>query len=140
MVSVISLSLLGSVSVAFLSQSYFTLLFVTITYAFSISLVLTGGPQLVITRYLADRLYLNDTTALAPTCAGVLLGAIPLLIVTLPFVILAPFDLGYRLVATTLLLTLSLNWLVIVFLSATRDYRRVVLVFVGSYALSLGSD
>src|ERR671933_241456 len=137
--AVLALSLLGGAAVAFLGQADRTLLFVTITYAFSLSLVLTGGPQLVVTRYLADRLYLNDTEVLAPACAGVLLGAIPLLIMTLPFVVLAPFDLGYRLLATTLLLTLSLNWLVIVFLSATRDYRRVLLVFIGSYALSLGA-
>jgi polysaccharide biosynthesis protein PelG len=137
--AVLALSLLGSTAVAFLGQADRALLLVTITYAFSISLVLTGGPQLVVTRYLADRLYLNDTAALAPTCAGVLLSAIALLIVTLPFVVLAPFDLGYRLLAASLFLTLSLNWLVIVFLSATRDYRRVVLVFVGSYALSVGA-
>src|ERR671933_2342143 len=137
--AVLALSLLGSAAVAFLGQADRTLLFVTITYAFSISLVLTGGPQMVVTRYLADRLYLNDTEVLAPACAGVLLGAIPLLIMTSPFVVLAPFDLGYRLLAATLLLTLSLNWLVIVFLSATRDYRRVLLVFIGSYALSLGA-
>src|SRR5918911_4813905 len=85
--AVLALSLLGGASVAFLGQADRTLLFVTITYAFSLSLVLTGGLQLVVTRYLADRLYLNDTAALAPACAGVLLSAMALLIVTLPFVV-----------------------------------------------------
>ncbi|MCA1599685.1 MAG: exopolysaccharide Pel transporter PelG, partial [Chloroflexi bacterium] len=90
-------------------------------------------------RYLADRLYVHDTAAVAATCTGVLLTAIPLLIVATPFLILAPFDMRYRLLAVTLFLTLSLIWLVMIFLSAARNYRRMVGVFVASYTLSLGA-
>jgi uncharacterized membrane protein len=135
--SVFWLGLLGSASVTFLNASERALVLSTITYAFCASLIVTGGLQLVVTRYLSDRLYLEDEEALAPACTGVLLAAIPLLLLALPFVVLAPFDLSYRLLAASLFMTVSLVWLVVVFLSATRDYVRIVLVFICSYGLSV---
>lgn len=131
------LGLLGSAAIAFMSQADRDLLIATITYAFCASLLVTGGPQLIVTRYLADRLYVEDREAIAPTCTGVTLLAFPILILALPFLILAPFDIRYRLLATSLFITVSLIWMIVVFLSATRDYVRIVLVFLSSYALSV---
>lgn len=135
--AVIALGLLGGLVVTFLNQGDRTLLFATITYCFSLSLLLTGGMQMVVTRYLADRLYLNDARSFAPTCTGLLLAAAPLSVLTLPFVLLAPFDLRYKLITATLFITLTLTWLVVVFLSAAKDYMRLFLVFVFSYGVSL---
>ncbi len=137
--AILALLFLGSASITFLGQEQQMLLFATLTYIFTISLALAGGPQMIITRYLADRLYLQDVTVIAPTCTGVLLSAIPLSILTVPFLIWAPFDPGYRLLVSTLFVTLSLIWLAQIFLSATRSYWRIVCISVGSYAISLGA-
>ncbi len=136
--SVVSLLLLGGASAAFLNQTDGALLIVTITYAFGSSLVLTGGPQMMVTRFLADRFYLEDEAAVAPTLNGVLLMLIPLSVITVPFLILAPFDWRYRLLTATLFIALSLNWLVGVFLSAARYYANIVVIYLIGHGMSLG--
>ncbi len=129
--------LLGSVAVAFLSHADRALMLTTITYVFCASLLVSGGPQLVVTRYLSDCLYVDDEDAMAPACTGVMLAVLPLLVLALPFIVLAPFDIRYRLLTASLFVTVSLIWMVVVFLSATRSYARIVVVFVCTYGLSV---
>jgi uncharacterized membrane protein len=137
--STLSLAVLSSASGLFLNDKDRTLLFTTISYAFFGSLVLSYGVQMVVTRYLADCLYLKQVDTFVPTCVGVLCCAAPMFVIASPFLILAPFEWRYRLMAVTLLLTLSLLWLILVFLSAMRDYMRIVVIFVVGYALSLAA-
>ena len=137
--SVISLGLLGSTRMAFQNGADFSLLVATITYAFGASLILTGGMQMIVTRYLADRLYVEDRAALGPACNGVLLLLVPLLLITVPFLLLAPFEWRYRLLTATLFVTLSLSWMISTFLSATRYYANIVVIFFTGHALSLGA-
>jgi uncharacterized membrane protein len=137
--AVVSLGLLAGATAAFLGSEERDLLFATITYAFGLSMVLAGAPQLIVTRYLADRFYSDDLPAIAPACTGVLAQGGLFLLVASPFVVLAPFELPYRLLAASLFVTFSLIWLVVVFLSAARDYWRLVATYCGGYALSLGA-
>src|SRR5438105_4323668 len=88
---VIALMLLSATTENFLSAADHALLFATIVTVFAASLLLASGPQLLITRYLADRFYLNDRAAIAPTCAGVLCLIVPVALTTLPFVLLTSF-------------------------------------------------
>jgi uncharacterized membrane protein len=137
MTSVTALAALDWASRGFLPPSSRALLFVTITYAFGASLVITGALQMVVTRYLADRLYAEDEAAVTPAAKGILLTAFPLLVLVIPFAVWGPLDLPYRLAAVNLVIVLCLVWLLTTFLSATRDYMRLVLVFVSSYGVSL---
>ncbi len=135
--SVISLSLLSAVGIPAFSAAEYALLMATITYAFCASLILTGGPQMVISRYLADRLYLDDWECIAPTCNGVLLLIAPLVALAAPFLAFAPFPWEYRLLAVTLFLVLCLMWLTSIFLSAARDYLRIVAIFAVGHTVSI---
>jgi uncharacterized membrane protein len=135
--AVLALTVLNLVSASFLNQVERELFFITITYAFGASLIATGALQMLVTRYLADRIYSEDTAAIAPACAGVLLLALPLALLTIPFATLAPFDLRYRLITASLFVTLSLIWMMMIFLSAARDYRRLVLVFLLAYTVGI---
>ncbi|MBA3823659.1 MAG: exopolysaccharide Pel transporter PelG [Ktedonobacterales bacterium] len=137
--SVIALSVLSTSVVTFLSTDARLLLFATITYAFGVSLIASGAPQMVLTRYLADRLYAGDTSKIAATCSGMLVAVAPLTVLTLPYLIFAPFPLLYRLLSVSLAITLTYIWLVVVFLSAGRDYVRILLIFVFAYSLSVAS-
>lgn len=134
--AVITISLLGGASASYIGKEDRLLLFATITYAFGSSLVVSGVLQMVLTRYLADRLYLGDSAVLSPTCSGILVIGGPVWLITLPYILLAPFSLSYRLVTAALFVVLTLIWLVATFLSAARDYLRVLLIFVLSYAVS----
>jgi uncharacterized membrane protein len=137
--AVIALSVLSTSVVTFLTPDARLLLFATITYAFGVSLIVSGAPQMILTRYLADRLYAADVEKIAPTCTGMLVAMFPLALLTLPVLVFAPFSITYRLLAVSLAITLTYIWLVVVFLSAGRDYVRILLIFVFSYAISIGS-
>src|SRR5918911_3969911 len=75
LLSVLTLSLLGVVSLGFLPQESRDLFAATTTHAFAISLITVGLIQMWVTRYLADRLYVNDTESVAPTFIAVLVGS-----------------------------------------------------------------
>lgn len=135
----LSLAVLDRASAGFLGKNDRVLLLTTITYTFFISLVMSYGIQMVVTRYLADSVYLKRVETLLPTCFGVLCCGGPIFVISIPFLVLAPFPWGYRLMAVTLLITLSLLWQTLVFLSAMRDYVRVAVIFFLAYALSLGA-
>lgn len=137
--SVIALSVLSTSVVTFLTSDARLLLFATITYAFGVSLIASGAPQMILTRYLADRLYAADTSKIAATCSGMLVAIAPLTLLTLPYLIFAPFPLIYRLLSVSLAITLTYIWLVVVFLSASRDYVRILLIFLLAYAISIAA-
>ena len=67
---VVALMALNSTTSSYLSKADHALLFATIFSVFAASILVTGGPQMLVTRYLADRFYLNDTVSVAPTCTG----------------------------------------------------------------------
>ena len=136
--TVISLATLGVVSSRFMSLDASSLLFTSITYVFCASLILTGAPQMILARYVADRLYVDDLTVIAPAWTALLLGTMPILIgISFPFIIFAPFDLSYRLLLASLFLTVSLIWLVMVFLSAARSYSSITFGLIVGHAIGL---
>lgn len=127
-----ALLVLHTTSATYLRADERSLLFATLIWLFALSLLVAGGPQMMLTRYLADRVYAKEMSCFAPTCLGVLSLCVPLALLTLPFLLLAPFPLAYRLLVATLFLTLTLIWLVTTFLSAARDYLRIVLIYLFS--------
>ncbi len=137
---VVALVVLNISTSSYLHEADRSLLFATIVSTFAASLLIVGGLQLPVTRYVADRLYLKDTASVAPTCTGVLCMVIPFSIVASPFLVFAPFDLRYRFLVYTLFLTLSTTWMVMLFLSAARKYMRIVLILTGCYALGIGAS
>ncbi len=137
---VVALFVLNNTSLSYLPAADHALLNATIIWVFAFSLLLAGGPQMVITRYLADRLYLKDVESLTPTCTGILLLVLPLSILAIPFLVFAPFELRYRLIVFTLFLVLTLTWLVMLFLSAAHEHMQILLTFLLSYGISIGAS
>lgn len=137
---VVALTALNRTTSSYLSKADSTLLFATILSVYAASILVTGGPQMLLTRYLADRLYLKDRSSVAPTCAGMLFLIIPFVLLTLPFLLFAPFELRYRLLVETLFLTLCSIWMIMICLSAAHEHKRIVLVFVLCYAFSVGAS
>lgn len=140
LLSVVALSLLGMASASFLSQQATTLFAATITHTFAISLMTTGLVQMVVTRYLADQLYLNKTDSIAPTFVSLIvlwsLAQGALISVLLAF---TDLPLGFRLPATALYIAVSDIWIAMIFLSAVRDYLSIVYSFAIGYVVSFAA-
>jgi uncharacterized membrane protein len=133
--TVASLALLGLTTAPFLEPDESTFMYATITYVFAASLLVIGGPQMVVTRFLADRLYEEDSDAVGPTGTGVVIaGSAALFAAASPFLLRAPFDATYRTLVVSLFVTACLIWMLMAFLSAARDYTGIVLAFLLGHA------
>jgi polysaccharide biosynthesis protein PelG len=140
LISVLSIGLLQGAIAAFLPADDRQLLFATITYAFVSSSILTGPIQLVLTRIVADHIFQHEVRAISSTFTRTLMQSIILLTcLIIPFLVLAPFGLAYRLLAASLFLTVSLIWLALAVISAVRNYLTIVLAFVIGFATSGGA-
>src|SRR5579859_554410 len=133
----VALMVLGSTATMYLTKDDHALLLATIITVFAVSLVIAGSPQMLVTRYLADRLYSNDSACIAPLCTGVLLLVFPFTLLALPFLLFAPFPLLYRCLVSTLFVTLMMSWLITAFLSAAHEYLRIVLIYLIAYTLGM---
>ncbi|MBC7541847.1 MAG: exopolysaccharide Pel transporter PelG [Candidatus Sericytochromatia bacterium] len=136
--SSVALAVLGYLSIFSSATADNRIFLALVSYAFAFSLIGVGVCQMVASRYLADRLYLGDTSALAPAYAQLL---VPLLLVQvvvagvfLHFVPLPPFA---AIAATTLYALLNGTWLVMIFLSAAHDFRSITLAFAFGLAVSV---
>lgn len=139
LISVVSLAALQGAVAAFLSPDEHILLFATITYAFVASSILTGPIQMVLTRIVADHIFVRKFDAIVPAFTNITLqSAVLLIAVMVPFVAFAPFSLTYRLLAASLFLSVALNWLVLVVISAVQDYLFIVVAFLAGYGVSGG--
>jgi uncharacterized membrane protein len=112
-----------------------------VTYLMATSLILTGGLQLFLTRFVSDRLFERKYEQILPNLIGVLLlvtlgsGALGILL------LLSLFDqpLIYRLLTLANFVVLCNLWLVIIFLSGMKAYNRILLVMLVGYGLMVGS-
>ena len=137
LLSVIALSLLGVFSATFLPQEATTLFASTVTHTFALSLITTGIFQMVVTRYLADQMYLNMTESIAPTFVAVLAlsSAAQFLVMNL-LLASTELPLEYRIPAAALYVAVSGTWVAMVFLSAAHDYVSIVVAFAVGYVIS----
>jgi uncharacterized membrane protein len=110
---------------------------VSVTYLMASSLIFAGALQLFFGRFVADRLYSRETGSVLPN----LLGAITLThfasgavgAATVAFAFQGP--LSYRLLMLACFVVLCDLWLLVVMLSGLKQYRAVLGIYFGGYAL-----
>ncbi|WP_341704490.1 exopolysaccharide Pel transporter PelG [Ferrovibrio sp.] len=110
-------------------------------YNFALSLVCCGPFLLVMTRYLADRIYehkVEEAPGMLIGATAVTLGLQLPLVVWLYF-IHADMTLPERLAASVHYFLICGIWLVSVFLSALKDYRAIGYSFAGGMALGFAA-
>lgn len=109
-----------------------------IVYTYAGSLILTGAIQMATTRYVADRLFAEDMSALTPcynwvatvvvVAGGLVAGA---------FHSVAGLDPAAAVGSVVLFQALSLTWVGMIFLSAAKDYEAVVSSCAVGYGASV---
>lgn len=112
-----------------------------IVYAYTFSLITTGAAQMVVTRHLADCLYVGDEGAFLRAFRWTI-GTTALCHAALAavFYALGP-DLppGVGLIGAVLFVVVACLWMTMVFVGAMRDYVSVVWAFLVGHVLSLGA-
>ena len=110
-----------------------------VVYTYTFSLITTGAAHMVVTRELADELYLGRIGALVVayriTIAATALGHLAL--GALVYAIMPGLEPALRVFGVMLLVVVSCTWMVMIFLGAAQDYASVVAAFFVGNAVSL---
>ncbi|WP_281888888.1 exopolysaccharide Pel transporter PelG [Paenibacillus sp. YYML68] len=142
LISVISVALINLLvkRLGGLEELESQLFIVTISYSFIFSQVLSGGWQLVVTRFLADHFYQNKLDIITPTFTGISrIVFVTSLGAAILFYIGSPLPFSYKLISTMLFLMIGQIWLCMVFLSAAKNYQIISYAFLtGSIVSVLG--
>lgn len=107
---------------------------VSVTYLIATALILTGGLQLALSRFIADRIFEEKPQLVLPNLFGALAfttlvsGALGGLLAAT----LLTDPLPYRVLMLSTFVTLSNIWIVVVVLSSLKAYRQVLLAFAVS--------
>lgn len=138
MLSILCIAVLGLFRGAGMNPHAHEVFRATTTLTYALSLILVGGVQLVATRFLADKLYINrpehSLSAFFTAATMVLAIGLPIEYVLLQAFLL---PLLYKLVAAALFGVISLIWLGMIVLSAVKDYTSIVLAFVAGTLASI---
>lgn len=124
-----------------ISPAYVSQFQVSVTYLMAASVILTSLLQLTFTRYAADRLFEKREALILPNlfgaltltllCAGIIAGIAQWLLADGSFL--------YRQSMLAGFVTLSGIWMVVVFASAIKAYRRILLAFFIGYGITAGA-
>lgn len=105
-----------------------------ITHVYPLSLIWIGLFQFPITRYLADRLYLGESQQQVPSFnASFVLTLLPMLLIGLMWAVTTPdtsMPAAERWCAVVLLLTVSAEWVVLIYLMVIRRFMSIVWSFI----------
>jgi uncharacterized membrane protein len=135
-ISAIQLLLQAYSPIAYSQKELFLL---SVSYCFIFSLILHGGVQLVITRYLSDLLYENKGKEAFAAFLGISkLVSVIALIIGVVFCLFSPLTVLYKAVLISLFLTVNLIWILIVFLTASKYYIAISCAFLAGTAVAVG--
>lgn len=140
--SILSVMLVGVFSLGMMMPEILVRQFlVTVTYLMASSLIVTGGLQLLFTRFVSDRLFERRYDIILPNLLGILLlvtlgsGVLGVIVLTTLF----DQPLMYRLLVLANFVTLCNLWLVIIFISGMKAYNRILLVMLVGYSVMVAS-
>lgn len=135
--SIVSMLLIGLISLSRISDTQeLTYFLVTVTYLMAGSLIITGGVQLLLTRFIADRLFEHRDNMILPNTVGAFtLTAIIATLAGVPAVSLLFPDknLYFRVLTFSAFITLNCLWLAVIFLSSLKAYHRILLIMAIGY-------
>ncbi len=139
------LSILGVMAIGLLSvalgteQQAVNQFQICVTYLMAGSLILTGGMQLMFTRFVADRLYAHEPRIVLPNLLGaLLLTTVVAAVLSGIFVLLAFDGSAYLRVLLIANFVVVCNlWLVLIFLSGMKAYQRIVRTLAAGYLLAI---
>ncbi|WP_138753875.1 exopolysaccharide Pel transporter PelG [Paenibacillus sinopodophylli] len=102
----------------------------TVTYCFIFSIIMTSGISMVITRFIADMIYQKKYEQLLSSYYGALIVCLPVCaLVAWLFLREVSADASYKLSAYLFFMELIIIWIQGIYLSALKDYMRIVRSF-----------
>ncbi len=110
----------------------------TMVYSFVFSQIITSPWQLLITRYVSDRLYMREYSQIRPSLIGLskVIFAISY-IVSVLYYYPKNLSLEYKVMAIYLFVFISLVWILMVYLSAVKNYAIISWAYIAGGIVSI---
>jgi len=138
--AVMSIAGLSVFSGAYSVESHMILFRAIIVYVYTFSLIFSSIFQLILTRFISDRLYQREFSALFPTFMGAMfLAGILSIAVSSIFISFTRLSYIIKILFVVLFCTVSFQWIIMIFLSSLRDYVKVVFIYFFGFAVSFAS-
>lgn len=103
----------------------------TIVYSFVFSQILTAPWQFLITRYISDKLYSKDYKYIRPSFIGLnKIVFFSSFLVSVFFYWNKPLPLYYKIMAVFVFLIISMIWILMVYLSAVKNYELIAKAYI----------
>jgi len=139
------LSIIGVLLIGIMNtKNFFTPAFVgqfqiSVTYLMAASLILTGPLQLMLTRFIADKLYEKHDEQVLPNLTGAIFIVIAVSGTLASFCLVYLFtgSVLYRLLMLSGMVILSTIWIVVIVLSGLKAYREILLAFLLGYGITV---
>nr|WP_321274338.1 exopolysaccharide Pel transporter PelG [uncultured Vibrio sp.] len=139
-ISILTLLAIGMISVGVVFPSTIIIQFlVIVTYLMAGSLIISGLFQLLLTRYISDRLFSGEESKIVPNLLGAML-VISIIAATIGVTVLAfshNIAPQVKVAIFTSLVLLCNQWLIIIFLSGMKEYYRIFFTMVISYGMMI---
>ena len=102
-----------------------------IVYAYIFSQIVTSGFSMLITRFIADKIYNKEYEQILPSMYGGVIISLPIVsILTFLFYFNSPLDLFFKLGAYCFTVEMALVWILMIYVSALKDFVRIVVAYV----------
>jgi uncharacterized membrane protein len=143
LLSILSLSFLGFLSPLFINEpgwltNDWKLFGATMVYIFAFSLISTGVLTYVINRYIADKIYLREAEAVASSYLTIIVAVVAFQgLSSFAFFSFSSSDLFYIVAASSLYVIISCIWIALIFLSASENYKTIILIFFAGSVVSV---
>ncbi|TFE01719.1 exopolysaccharide Pel transporter PelG [Jeotgalibacillus salarius] len=109
-----------------------------VQYSFIFSQLAAGGFVLLLSRYLSDQLYNKDENNILSSLYGVMITAIVLGgTVGMVFYLFSPLSLVFKVAAYLLFMQLMMIWIQTIYITALKEYRKLVYGFLTGVAASI---
>lgn len=138
--SIVGILLIGIINTENSAAPFYVEQFqISVTYLMAISLILTSPLQLMITRFIADKLYAKQDKKVLPNLTGAIfiVVAVSGTLAGICLIYLFSGSVLYRLLMLSGLVILSTIWIVVVVLSGLKAYRAVLLAFLVGYGVTV---
>lgn len=111
----------------------------TIVYSFVFSQLLTAPFQLLITRYISDKLYLKEYRTISASFSGMnILILSTSIAISIVYYWDKPIPLYYKIMSIALFSLISVIWITMVYLSAIKNYSIISKAYIYGGIISIG--
>ncbi|PIR18126.1 MAG: hypothetical protein COV46_01250 [Deltaproteobacteria bacterium CG11_big_fil_rev_8_21_14_0_20_49_13] len=136
--TIFSLTILGVISSSKVSHHELQVFRTLVVYIYGTSLVISSPFQMVLTRYMADRIFIKDYSALVPSFVGVsILSTVVHAVIGYIAVKALNFDFGTSVATVALFANVGIIWIAMITISASKDFVWIVKSFMYGSILSL---